>query len=222
MPSYLHEGLLDLFRADANLVATLLADEFGLEVPINSGIHAEPCDFTDVGPKEYRGDLALALCDDRNKPFLGVCVEVQLSRKADRRWKWPVYLTTLRSRLRCAAVLLVVTPVPSVARWAAEPIELDPAGSVIRPLVLGPERIPIVTDSDDAQRCPERATLSAIAHGSGPHMDEVLNAFLSGLMKTDDERAKMYHDLVDDALSIAASRRLEELVAMAPEYQGRI
>lgn len=41
-------------------------------------------------------------------------------------------------------------------------------------------------------------------------------------MKTDDERATMYHDLVDDALSIAAGRRLEELVAMAPEYQGRI
>ncbi|MFD5180627.1 hypothetical protein ACFWM1_32800 [Nocardia sp. NPDC058379] len=37
-----------------------------------------------------------------------------------------------------------------------------------------------------------------------------------------DERARMYHDLVDEVLSEAASRRLEELMTMTYEYQGRI
>ncbi|WP_410873683.1 hypothetical protein [Nocardia sp. A7] len=32
----------------------------------------------------------------------------------------------------------------------------------------------------------------------------------------------MYLDLVDDALTLAASRRLEELMKSTPEYRGRI
>ncbi|MGW6426293.1 hypothetical protein ACWF82_26770 [Nocardia sp. NPDC055053] len=88
--------------------------------------------------------------------------------------------------------------------------------------MLGPDRFPVVTDPDETRRCPELATLSAIAHGAGPHMEEVLVAFLAGLMKTDDERVKRYLDLVDDALTIAASRRLEELMKTTPEYRGRI
>ncbi|MGM7644215.1 hypothetical protein ACSVDM_04880 [Nocardia sp. JW2] len=222
MPSYLHEGLLDLFRTDALLAPTLLAEEFGIPLPGLSRMRAESCDFTDIGPKEFRGDLALSTHDDRDLPVLGVCVEVQLAADDVRRWKWPVYLTTLRSRLCCPVVLLVVTPNRKVAKWAEQPIELDNVGSVVQPLVLGPDRFPVVTDPDEARRRPERATLSAIAHGAGPHMEEVLAAFLAGLMKTDDEHAKMYLDLVDDALTLAASRRLEELMKNTPEYRGRI
>ncbi|MGY0503408.1 hypothetical protein ACWZHB_33405 [Nocardia sp. FBN12] len=222
MPSYLHEGLLDLFRTEVSLAPTLLVEEFDVPLQAAAQMRAEPCDFTDMGPKEYRGDLALSTHDDRDQPILGVCVEVQLSKKDDRRWKWPVYVATLRSRLGCPAVLLVVTPSRQVAEWAAKPIELGPCGSVIHPLVLGPDRFPLVTDPDEARRCPERATLSAIAHGAGPHMDDVLPAFLAGLMKIDDERVKMYLDLVDDALTLAASRRLEELMKSTPEYRGRI
>ncbi|MFI6573083.1 hypothetical protein [Nocardia fluminea] len=222
MPSHLHEGLLDLFRTDLLLAPSLLAEEFRIPLPGLSQMRAEPCDFTDVGPKEFRGDLALSTYDDRDLPVLGVCVEVQLSKADARRWKWPVYLTTLRSRLCCPVVLLVVTPSRAVAKWAEQPIELDTVGSVIQPLVLGPDRFPVVTDPTEAGRCPERATLSAIAHGAGPHMEEVLAAFLAGLMKTDDEHAKMYLDLVDEALSVAASRRLEELMESTPQYRGRI
>ncbi len=61
-----------------------------------------------------------------------------------------------------------------------------------------------------------------MAHGNGPHSDEVFTALLVGLTKTDDERARMYHDLVDEVLSEAASPRLEELMTMTYEYQGRI
>ncbi|MGS2810046.1 hypothetical protein [Nocardia sp. MW-W600-9] len=79
-----------------------------------------------------------------------------------------------------------------------------------------------MTDPMEAASSPERAVLSAMAHGNGPHSDEVFTALLVGLTKTDDERARMYHDLVDEVLSEAASRRLEELMTMTYEYQGRI
>lgn len=222
MPSHLHEGLLDLFRTDLLLAPSLLADEFGVPLPGLSHMRAEPCDFTDIGPKEFRGDLALSTHDDKDLPVLGVCVEVQLSKHDVRRWKWPVYLTTLRSRLCCPVILLVVTPSRKVAKWAEQPIELDSVGSVVQPLVLGPDRFPLVTEPAQAVQRPELATLSAIAHGAGPRMEEVLVAFLAGLMKTDDEHAKMYLDLVDDALTVSASRRLEELMESTSQYRGRI
>lgn len=41
MPSYLHEGLLDLFRTDALLAPTLLAEEFGIPLPGLSRMRAE-------------------------------------------------------------------------------------------------------------------------------------------------------------------------------------
>ncbi|WP_068065326.1 hypothetical protein [Nocardia xishanensis] len=222
MPSYLHEGVLELFRADPSLAATLIARECGVPLPDFSGAKAEACDFTDMGPKEYRGDLAFGMRDDSGGYVLGICVEVQLAIKRDRAWSWPVYLATLRSRLRCPVLLLVVTPNRQVAEWAGAPIELGHPGLTLRPLVLGPNNMPLVTDPIEAQWSPERAVLSAMAYGSGPHMDEVLQSFLAGLMKTDDERAGMYHDLVDDVLSEAASRRLEELMTMTYEYRGRI
>ncbi|MFC4124858.1 hypothetical protein [Nocardia rhizosphaerae] len=128
MPSYLHEALLDLFRNELSPAFALLADEFGVPVPDLAHLRAEPCDFTDIGPKEFRGDLASSTHDARDRPVLGVCLEVQLDPKDVRRWKWPVYLTTLRSRLCCPVVLLVVTPSPKVAKWAEQSIELDTSG----------------------------------------------------------------------------------------------
>ncbi|MEV0063667.1 hypothetical protein [Nocardia sp. NPDC050718] len=222
MPSYLHEGVLELFRADLTLAATLIADVCDVPVPGYTGATTEQCDFSDIGPKEFRGDLALSLHDADGVAVLGICVEVQLSEKPHKQWSWPVYLTTLRARLRCPVVLLVVVPNTRVAAWAGAPIDIGHPGFALRPLVVGPDRVPLVTDPMEAASSPERAVLSAMAHGNGPHSDEVFTALLVGLTKTDDERARMYHDLVDEVLSEAASRRLEELMTMTYEYQGRI
>lgn len=46
----------------------------------------------------------------------------------DKRLTWPVYVTTLRAKLDCSAVLLVVAPDPEVAAWARQPIELGHPG----------------------------------------------------------------------------------------------
>ncbi|WP_446224201.1 hypothetical protein ACTWPB_02970 [Nocardia sp. IBHARD005] len=153
---------------------------------------------------------------------LGICVEVQLSRKDQKRWSWPVYVATLRARLKCPVVLLIVVPNSEIAAWAGNPIEIGHPGFALRPLVIGPGDLPLVTDPAEAASSPERAVLSAMAHGDGPHNKEVFQSLLTALMKTDDERARMYHDLVDEVLSEAASRRLEELMTMTYEYQGRI
>ena len=50
--------------------------------------------------------------------------------KRDKQHTWPVYVTSLRARLRGAQIyLLVIAPEADVAAWAVEPIPLGIAGS---------------------------------------------------------------------------------------------
>ena len=109
-----HEGLLALFRNRPTLAPELLQDALGLELPPWSEARVESAEFTQVVPTEYRADLVVLLLD--GKPILAIVVEVQLSRDEDKRKSWPLYLTSLRSRVNCPTVLLVVAPDKAVAR----------------------------------------------------------------------------------------------------------
>ncbi|MFI6169638.1 hypothetical protein ACIBCN_22850 [Nocardia sp. NPDC051052] len=219
-PSFIHEGFVELFRSRPELAAGFLQDVFGLPMPDSHQTHAEPCDFTDMGPKEFRGDAAFAVTDEAGTALVGIAVEVQLAQDGTRQWSWPVYLVTLRARLKCPVFLLVVAPDSAVAQWARQPIELGHPELTLCPLVLGPELVPAVTDSAEAVAMPERAVLSAIAHADGPQAHEVLSALLAGLQKTDDQQTKMYYDIVRTALSESALHHLEELMTTGYEYQS--
>ncbi|MBU3059999.1 DUF4351 domain-containing protein [Nocardia sp. NEAU-G5] len=222
MPTLLHEGLVDIFKSRPELATWFLEQTFGVSLPEYKRIHAEPCDFTDTGPKEFRGDVALALNDRSGKAVAGISVEVQLGRDKTRHFAWPVYVATLRARLQCPTYLLVIAPRAPIARLCRLPIELGHPGLVLRPLVLGPELIPELTDPAEAIAEPERAVLSGMAHGDGPNADAVLNALLAGLSKTDTDRGLLYTDLVTAVLSRAGQRRLEELMATTYEYQSNL
>lgn len=154
-------------------------------------------------------------------PVLGVVVEVQLRRDPGKRWSWPVYLATLRARLRCPAVLLVVCVDTAVATWCATPLDLGHPGSTLTPLVLGPDQVPVVTDPVQAAAAPELAVLSAMSHGARPDRHDVLDALLNALAFVDPDRALLYSDLVLAALPTAAQRCLEALMTAGTyEYQS--
>lgn len=135
MPSLTHEALIQLFRDRPELAPELLEGALGVRLPRYTEVRTESAELTQVTPTEYRADLVVLLVE--GKPVLGIIVEVQLHPDASKRFSWPVYVTTLRARLGCAACLLVVTANEEVARWAQSPIELGPGGRV-EPLVVGP------------------------------------------------------------------------------------
>jgi hypothetical protein len=58
---------------------------------------------------------------------LGIVVEVQLNRDDDKGFVWPVYIATLRNRIRCPVCLLVVASDAKVVNWARQPILLGGA-----------------------------------------------------------------------------------------------
>lgn len=191
-----------------------------MDLPAYRQARVDPGECTDLTPTEYRADAVVALTAEQG-PVLAVVVEVQLGRDGDKRWSWPVYLTTLRARLRCPTVLLVICVEVTTAAWCAAPIELGHPGARLTPLVLGPDRVPIVTELDDAGRVPELAVLSAMAHGPHPDRTGVLHALLGALAAVDEQRATLYSDVVLAALPVAARRYLEALMsARTHEYQS--
>jgi hypothetical protein len=220
VPSPLHEILIEMFRHRPRFAAELLAGPFGLDLPAFEHARVEAGDFTDLSPAEYRADAVVVLVAG-TAPVLAVVVEAQLHRDLDKRWSWPVYLTTLRARLRCPAALLVVCVDAAVGSWCAAPIELGHPGARVAPLVLGPERVPVLTDPEEAGRAPELAVLSAMAHGGDPGRVKVLDALLEALASVDEQQAKLYADVVLATLPVVARHYLEELMATGTyEYQS--
>lgn len=210
MPSLDHESLVLLFRNQPELAAQLLREALHVELPAYTEARLASSDLTEVVPAEFRADAVVLLVDGR--PVLGVVVEAQLARDERKRFTWPVYISGLRARHECPVELLVLAPDRSVAAWASAPISLDlAAGCVIRPRVLGPETVPVVTDSERAAREPELALLSVIAHGGDDTETAVSIALAAAasLNHVPEEHRVLYLALIESALSDAAKKAFE-------------
>jgi hypothetical protein len=218
MASMQHEGLLLLFRNRPSLAPELLRDSLGLSLPTWSEARVESAELTEVVPTEYRADLVVLLLE--GKPVFAIVVEVQLSRDEDKRKTWPLYLTSLRSRVGCPTALLVVAPNAAVARWCAQPINLGHPGFVLQPLVAGPQAIPVITDKQVARRDLELAVLSAMAHGNQEVGPLIAKTVLEAVGDLDGERLSLYVDLALSEVGAAARRGLEALMQSGNyEYQ---
>jgi len=211
-----------LFRNRPTLAAELLRD--ALHAPMPSFDRARVGDATlgEVVPTEYRADLVLLLEGPREGPLrMALVVEAQIGRDPDKLWSWPMYLAGLRARLRCNVALLVVTDDVSVAAWAGAPIDTGHPGWVLTPLVLGPSVVPAVHDVAVARAAPELAVLSAMLHGRDEDAVDIAKAALVAANELDEERAKLYSDLVVWSVNDGARAILEALMASGKwEYQS--
>src|SRR5215470_20416495 len=104
MLSYLHEGLVELFRYRPALTPTLLTDLLGVSVPSFDEARVASSDLTNLVPTEYRADAVITLTLG-DAPVLGLVVEVQLRDDPQKRWAWPAYVVNLYARLRCPVLL---------------------------------------------------------------------------------------------------------------------
>ncbi len=211
MPSFEHGALVQLFRDAPTLVPSLLASPLGVPVPPGGSVAIAESTLDLVGSVDYRADLVVELRDSTGTLVLCVVVEVQLQRDSAKRMSWPAYLALLRARSRCPVALLVVAPDASVAAWAAEQIDLGP-GAWVRPLVVGPDQIPRISDPEEAARLPGLALLSARVHGGRTDGGELVPAVAAALSRIDRPAAAVYFSYVYKVLDAAARRALEEMV----------
>jgi hypothetical protein len=226
MPSTLHEAIVDVFRQRPTLAPELVHGALGVALPgyDNDTVRCESGDLTELVPTEYRADVVIALADPArpNERALAMVVEVQLRADRRKRWVWPQYLAGLRARLECPVMLLVVAPDADAAGWCAKPIDMGHPGWALRPLVLGPDRVPVVIDAETVVRKPELAVLSALAHATGPDRDKLLPALVIGLSAVDDVRGSLYADVVFALLPEAARLYVEDLMSTSTyrEYKS--
>lgn len=159
---------------------------------------------------EFRADAVVVLRDgETGGPVMAVIVEVQRRRDGGKRWSWPMYVAALRARLRCPVVLLILCPDRRVSAWCSQPIALGHPEFVLRPLVAGPEVIPVVDDPVAARADPELAVLSALAHP----VEAVIDASAQGLEALDSATAAVYTGYMLALLPAAARKHLEGLMA---------
>ena len=220
MPSHIHESLIMLFRNCPAMAPELLRDTLGISLPEYTEVRIDCADLTDIQPAEYRADLVLLL--SRDKPVLGIVLEVQLGRDKDKGYVWPVYVTNLRARNRCPVCLLVVTAEDDVTRWAQKTIELG-GGNHFTPCVLSLSGIPEITDEDLARKEPELAVLSALGHANDPDTDKSARTALMAQMASiglDVQRSALYCDLVLNSLPEVARRALSAMDTKKYEYQS--
>jgi hypothetical protein len=220
MPSHLHEALVLLFRHRPALAPDMLRDALRVDLPTYSDVRLDAADLTNIQPAEYRADLVVLLLE--GKPVYGIVVEVQLSRDERKRFVWPAYVANLRAKLRCPVCLLVVAASDGVACWAAQTVEMG-AGSYFTPLVLGPSGVPKVTDELRARADPELAVLSTMAHGRDADTRtavRIAQAALAGSAHLDEDRSKLYFDLIMSSINAAARLVLQAMDMKTYQYQS--
>ena len=223
MPSQLHEVLVALLREHPESAVTLLKRALGLDLGPEIRPRTSAESLSEIEPAEYRADAVIELFSgDSEAPVGAVVVEVQLRPDPKKRLSWPLYIAGVRARLRCPVELVVLTPSSSVASWCGEAIELDLRGrSVVRPSVVGPANLPVVTEEAEAAQQPELAVLSVIAHGHGKNGAAIGRAALKAFAGLDEERAALYVDLVFLHLPQAVRTALESLMDTKEyEYQS--
>lgn len=169
-------------------------------------VRVESGEFSEYAATQWRCDQVLTFGEGPDR--VAVVLEVQQGPDGDKEWVWPVYLVNLRARSRCEVVLLVVCLSRSLARKFDRPIVLGP-GSVVRPVVIGPDGVPVVADVTAALEMPELAVLSALAH---PDRKEVLAAAAEAFAQIERERGARYYEVLVGELPKLASAYLKEVM----------
>lgn len=216
MPSQEHDGLLRLVELRPELAAELL-ELAGVTPPPHETATLSATQLTDVEPAELRADAVVVLSrGEPSEPVLGIVVETQLGHDSDKRWVWPAYAISLRLRLKCPTCVLVIAPSAAVAARAAKPVDTGPPDNVFRAIVVGPSRIPVITEAAEALRAPEIALLSVFAHGDGPDAERIALAALAAALRVPDDRQLLYSDLDYLAVGEATRLALEKLMSNGP------
>src|SRR5262249_14618778 len=101
----------------------------------------------------------------------------------------------------------------AVAKRCAAPIVVGVPEFVLTPMVFGPDRVPVLTDPEQAERNPQLAVLSALAHGDGPESALVLDSLAVALRSANPEHIDLYAGAVSATLSEAARTYLEAIMS---------
>jgi hypothetical protein len=215
--AFQHEILVELFRSNGALATELLHACAELTVDY-VGVELGSIDLTQIASTEYRADAVVILRDHAELPVMGIIVEIQRTLDRSKRFTWPVYVATLRARLECPVILLIVSPYPAVTDWARRSIELGHPGFQLSPIVVDFEDVPRIQNLAEAHALPQLAVLSALAH---PDLENATLA-INAISRLPLHEYRLYFDVITAALPPALRKLMEDPVIKGYEYQSDI
>ncbi|MCZ0989323.1 hypothetical protein [Streptomyces diastatochromogenes] len=222
MVSSSHEALHRIFQKDPALLTRALQQVLDVPFPEPREIAALNVDLTEIEPVERRVDTLLRAETDEGTYLL--VVESQGKVDDRKQGSWPYYLSYLHEKYRCEPVLIVVTQNSATARWASRPIRLGFPGwesLTVRPLVLGPDNVPVIVDERQAERDVPLAVLSAMTHGRGPQAAAILESLASALRTIDPDSAAVFVQFVDSCLADPQAKQMWRDLMTAIQYFWR-
>ncbi|WP_149829263.1 hypothetical protein [Streptomyces tailanensis] len=214
-----HEALHRIFQKDPALLTRALERVLHVPFPEPHEFAAMNVDLTEIEPVERRVDTLLRAEADEGTYLL--VVESQGERDDRKRRSWPYYLSYLYAKYRYEPVLIVTTQSSATARWAAEPIRLgvrSRPSMTVRPLVLGPDNVPVIADEVEVARDVTLAVFSAITHGKGTDAAAILEPLATVLKTEDPESAMVYAELVESGLVDAQAKKVWKELMMPVNY----
>ncbi|RPE41495.1 hypothetical protein EDD90_4581 [Streptomyces sp. Ag109_O5-1] len=133
-------------------------------------------------------------------------VEAQGKKDPDKPASWTYSLSYLHAKYRLPPVVVVVCQDRATATWAARHLEIGPRqwpSLTLRPLVLEPDNVPIVTSPDKVAHDLPMAVLSAVLHHRDPQIEAIPKAMapvLRDLQEHDEDTADIYIELTRQGL----------------------
>ncbi|MET9561446.1 hypothetical protein [Streptomyces tauricus] len=219
MVSSSHEALHRIFQKDPALLTRTLQHVLHIPFPEPTDIAILNADLTEIEPVERRVDTLLRVETDVGT-FLLV-VEAQGKKDEAKRGSWAYYLSYLYAKYGCEPILIVLTQSSSTARWAAQPIRMGlPVWNslTVRPLVLGPENVPLITDEQEAARDVSLAAFSAMTHGRGPQAAAILESLAAALQTVDPDTAAVFAQFTESCLVDPQAKQIWRDLMTATNY----
>jgi hypothetical protein len=216
-----HEAMHRIFQEDPGLFARAFRDQ-GLNFPEPHKASVMPTDLTEVEPLERRVDTLMRIEDAQGGEYL-LAVEAQSGRDEKKPSSWAYYTAHLHAKYRLPVVLLVVCRSQATARWASAATHVGLPGwstLTLRPLVLGPDNLHVITESAVAAKDVGMAALFAVAHSTHEKTGAILKALVAALKTIEPERAKAFALLTDLGLGTVplAVNLWRQLMLTDPRY----
>jgi hypothetical protein len=219
-----HEASHRIFQERPELL-TPVFDLLGVRIPERAVIEVLTADVTEIRPLERRVDSVLRITAPDDEATFLLAIEAQSRRDAGKAVSWAYYLSYLKAKYGCPALLLVVCQDKSTADWAAGPFRLgtdDCCSLAVHPLVVGPGNVPVIADSDEAKADLTLAAFSAITHGRSSGVPAILEALATALVGTAPEVATYYAEMLEIGLGETPAREVwRKLMTVRSHFPGR-
>ncbi|MGW2637647.1 hypothetical protein [Streptomyces sp. NPDC001348] len=223
MVSSPHEAMHRIFQQDPGLFARA-ARRIGVPFPDPVSSTPLPTDLTENHPVERRVDTLLRIDTADSGSYL-LAVEAQGAKDPDKPASWCYYLAHLYAKYQLPPLLVVVCNDRATAAWAARHVEIGPSqwpALTLRPLVLGPDNVPVMTTPATVADDLPMTVLSAVLHRRDPEVKAILEAMapvLRDLQGHDEDTADIFIELTAQGLGKTPAAELwRRLVAVDTSF----